>query len=194
MVPRGSSLAVGHAIAMWLELQFALHRLKCIGKVRLDTVGLEVAGSLLDALDLTLDAPLLALAEATGNDVDHGNVEFGVEIAASCYVACVGAVDATVRVQVAAQLQHEIEGMARSLRQECQSLDVGQELEHGGREVRRGDGVVEVILEAVQVEVNDGDLAVELRIERDSRVGGGGIHNLSDRGGHVCGSQYQVAR
>jgi hypothetical protein len=187
MVPRRSSLAVGDAIAIGLELQFALHRLQCVGEVRLNTVGLEIAGRLLDTLDLTLHAPLLALAKATGNYVDHGNVKLGVEVAASCNVARISTVDAAVRVQVAAKFEHEIKGMARSLREQSQSLDIGQELEHCRREVRRRDGVVEVVLEAVQVEVNDGNLAVELRVERNGCIWGCGIHNLSDRGRDICG-------
>jgi hypothetical protein len=65
-------------------------------------------------------------------------------------------------------------------------LDVGQELEHGGGEVGRGDGVVEVVLQAVEVEVDDGDLAVELGVERDGCVGRRRVHDLCDRGRDVC--------
>lgn len=49
----------------------------------------------------------------------------------------------------------------------------------------RRDGVVEVVLQAVQVEVDDCDLAVELRVERDGRVGRRRVHDLCDGRRHV---------
>ena len=51
--------------------------------------------------------------------------------------------------------------------------------------MRGGYGVVEVVLQSVQVEVDDGDLAVELGIE--DRCGFGcGVHGPGDCGGNVC--------
>ena len=88
-------------------------------------------------------------------------------------------------VQVAAELQDQVEGHLGTAWQCCETRDVGQEFGHGGGEVGGGDGGVEVVLEAVQVEVDDCDFAVELGVE------GGGcarglVHLCGDRRGHVC--------
>lgn len=183
MVAGRSALAVGHPVR--LELHLPGHDLTSLGEVGLHAVGLEVAGRLLDALDLALDVPLLALAEAALDHVDHGGVEAGVEVAAGGDVGLVGAIQPSVRVEVAAQLEDQVKGVLGALGQQGQAVDVGQKLEHAGGEVCGGDGVVEVVLQAVQVEVDNGDLAVELRVERVGGVGRGGVHDLGDGRGHV---------
>lgn len=189
VVPRRRRLAISRPVGLVAStpvVHLPPHEVERLGEVRLDAVGSEVLRGLLDALDLALDVPLFALAEAPANHLDHGDIEARVEVAAGRQIFLVAAVEATVRIEVAAELEDEIEGVARARRQERQALDVGQELEHGGGEVGGGDGVVEVVLQAVEVEVDDGDLAVELGVEGHGTVGGGGVHDLSNGRWDIC--------
>lgn len=112
-------------------------------------------------------------------------VKAGVEVASRGDVFRIAAIEAAVRIEVAAKLEDEVEGMARAGGEEGQALNVGQELEHCGGEVAGGYRVVKVVLEAVEVEVHDGDLAVELCVEGDGGVGGGVVHDLRDGGRDV---------
>ena len=51
-----------------------------------------------------------------------------------------------MRVQVAAKLEDEVEGMAGTRGKEGQALDVGEEFQHGGGKVGSADGVIEIVL------------------------------------------------
>ena len=112
-------------------------------------------------------------------------VKAGVEVAPRSDVFWIAAVEAAVRVEVATELEDEVEGVARTGREEGQALNIGEELEHCGGEVAGRYRVIEVVLEAVEVEVHYGDLAVKLCVEGDGGVGGGVVHDLCDRGRDV---------
>lgn len=183
----GRSIGLVAAAASASVLHLGSHNVKSLGKVGLDAVGGQVLGSLLDALDLALHVPLFALGKASTDDVDHGTVETSIEVAAGGEVLFVAAIEAAMRVEVAAELEDEIKSVTWAGGKERQTLDVRQELEHGGCKVGGGDGVVEVILQAVEVEVDDGDLAVELGVQGHGTVGGSGVHDLCNGGGHVYG-------
>ena len=75
--------------------------------------------------------------------------------------------------------------MTRAGGEEGQALDIREELEHCGGEVAGGYRVIEVVLEAVEIEVHYGDLAVELCVEGDGGVGGGVVHDLCNGGRDV---------
>lgn len=107
------------------HLPLSPHELERLRKVRLHAKGDEVLRRLLDALDLLCEIPVLALAEAAPDDVDHGGVEAGVEVAAGSNVVVVCRVEPAVRVEVSAELEHEVEGVAGSRGQLGEALDVG---------------------------------------------------------------------
>jgi len=141
------------------------HGVEGVREVRLDTPVAEVCAGLLNALDLALNSPAIALlGEAAADDADHGIVQTGVEGAALRKIFFVAILQSSVRVEVAAQLEQQVEGIAWAAGQSRQACDVGEELEHAGAERGGGERVVQVVLQAVQVEVDDGDLAVKLGV------------------------------
>ena len=161
------------------------HRIKSLGEVWLDTPISEIRASLLDALDLPLNTPAFALVPETAtHDVDHSVVELGVEAATFAQVLFVSALEAAVRIEITSKLEKQVKGMTGTGGQDCETLDVWQEFEHAGREAGCWQGVVEIVLKAVEIKVDDGDLAVELRVERSCSMcwvlGATLVHLLSD--------------
>lgn len=134
---------------------------------------LEVCARLLDTLDLPRDTPPVAFVpEASPHDINHALVKPSVEAAAFAQVVLVAALEPAVRIEIPAELQEEVECEMGARRKHRQSLDVGEEFEHAGGKGRSGEGVVEVVLQAVQVEVYNCDFAVELGVEGCGSRGG----------------------
>lgn len=149
------------------------HHIQRLREIRLDAPISEIRARLLNALDLPLHAPALALlSEPSAHYIHHRLIQAAVEAAALGQVVLVPVLQPAVRVQVPAELEQEVEGVARPAREGGEAADVGEEFEHAGGEGGGGEGVVEVVLQAVKVEVYDGDFAVELCIEGLCRVGG----------------------
>jgi hypothetical protein len=170
------------------------HGVEGAREVGLDTPVAEVCAGLLDALDLALDAPAVAfLGEAAADDTDHGIVQTGVERAALRKVLLVAVLQSPVRVEVAAQLEQQVKGIARAAGQTGQACDVGKELEHACAEGWGGKRVVQVVLQAVQVKVDNGDLAVKLSVQRCGSVGWRvGVRRLVHLVGNACGDVYAI--
>jgi len=109
------------------------HRLQRLGEVRLDAPVTEVSAGLLDPLDLSRHTPAIALVpEAAAYDVHHGVVQLGVEAPALADVLFVAAFEAAVRVQVATELEQQVEGVAGAGGEGGEALDVREELQHAG--------------------------------------------------------------
>lgn len=88
-------------------------------------------------------------------------------------------------VKIAAELEDEVEGEFGPAGEGGQAGDVREELGHGGGEVSGANGGVEVVLEAVQVEVYDCDFAVELGVKGGGGAGGL-VHERCDGWWDVC--------
>lgn len=139
------------------------HGIQGAWEVRLDAPVPEVRARLLDPLDLPRDAPALALfPEPAPHDLHHGVVELGVEAAALAQVLLVPVLEPAMRVQVPTKLEQQVEGEFGAGGEGGEAVDVRKKLEHAGGEGGGREGVVEVVLEAVEVEVHDCDFAVQL--------------------------------
>lgn len=126
------------------------HSVQSAREVRFDAPVAQVRAGLLDALDFALHAPAVAfLGEAAADDADHAVVQAGVEGAALGEVFFVAVFEPAVRVEVTAEFEEEVEGVAGAAGEAGQAGDVGEEFEHAGAEGGGGEGVVQVILEAV---------------------------------------------
>ncbi len=91
-----------------------------------------------------------------------------------------------MRVEVAGELEDELEGELGAAGKGGEAFEVGDQRREGLHEVGGGQGVVECVLEAVQVVVHHGHFAVELEVEGLCAVGEG-VHCFGDVGGDVWG-------
>lgn len=145
------------------------HDLQAAGKIRRDAIITpQIRARLLHPLHIPHDLPLLALIQALANHIHHRLIEPLIELQA--IVRC-GRGGATVRVEVAAELDDELEGELGAALERGEALEVREEGGEGLDEVGGGEGVVEGVLEAVQVVVDHGHFAVELEVEGLGRVG-----------------------
>jgi len=111
------------------------HNVQCMREVRLNTPVAEVGTSFLDALDFSGDTPTFAfLSKATAHDIDHGFVEASIEGSTFAQVFFITTLETTVGVEVAAQLEQQVEGKFGTRRKGSKTADVGQEFEHTGAE------------------------------------------------------------
>ena len=87
-------------------------------------------------------------------------------------------------VEVAAELDDELEGEGGAAGQGGEVFDGGDELGEGAGEGGGGEVRGEAVLEAVEVVVQDRHFAVELVVE-GLRRGGVAVHGVGDGGGEV---------
>lgn len=122
---------------------------------------------LLQPLDIPRHHPRRILAaawrQAHLDDVQHALVQAGVEVRAAAGVGVVvPALVAAVGVEVAAELDDELEGEGGAAGEGGEVFDGGDQLGEGGGEGGGGEVRGEGVLQAVQVVVQDGHFAVEL--------------------------------
>ena len=130
------------------------------------------------------------MAQPLPDHLDHGVVEAGVEVRAAGLVGVVvPAVVAAVGVQVAAELDEELEGERGAGGEGREGFDGREERQEGGCKGGRGEVRGDGVLEAVEVAVEDGHFAVDVVVEG---LGGGrvGVHGGGDAGGDVCSSRW----
>ena len=168
------------------------HHLERVREIRLDAPIAQVRARLLDPLDLSLHTPGVAFfLEAALHHLHHRLVELAVELAALAQVIFVAVLEPAVRVQVPAQFEQEVESIAGAGGERAEARDVWEEFEHAGAEGGGGQGVVEVVLETVEVKVDDGDFAVELGVQGLCGMAGrgsvgGGVHLAGYAWWNVC--------